>query len=171
MYKLLAAIVGLQIIMVGCRHSSAPEAAPMEICGCMDTLALNNNPDATKCDPTQCRYAIDSVTGVYDVTDTYTTYGSMGPVVTTSNMQITVSRASAKALIFDNLLKCEKCENVEIPYTASTHSFHYNSYSDPYTSETGDGLFVGDGIRYTIKTINSLSGFTPNHKGSGIRHK
>ncbi len=171
MHKLLIPLLAILMLVTSCRHSNAPIAEPMQVCGCMDPMALNNNPDATKCDPTQCKYAIDSVTGVYDVTDTYTTYTSMGPAVTTSNMQITVTRGSATTLLFDTLLKCTKCENGGIPYAAQRHSFYYTSYSDAYTSENGDGGFAGDAFHYSVKVVSSFSSLTPSHKGSGVKRR
>jgi hypothetical protein len=171
MYKILTFLAGALIVLASCRHTDSPIAAPAQVCGCMDVLALNNNPEATVCDPTQCRYAIDSVVGVYDVVDTYTSYSSMGPVVTTSNIEITVTRESATTLLFDKVLACTKCANGGIPYVAQTHSFSYTNYIDVYTSSAGGGRFAGDTLRYTTQVTNSLSGFTPSRKGSGVRRK
>lgn len=162
---LLATLVSL----FSCHHPAGHIAEPAEICGCMDIKALNNNPVATKCDPTQCRYAIDSVTGIYDVVDTYVVYTSRGPDTFVTNMAITVTRESSSALLFDNILVCAKCTNGGIGYTQASHSFFYSSYSDPYTSNTGEGKFVGNTIRYKQQIINSFSGITPSHRGSGVK--
>ncbi len=174
MRTLSATLLSLALLSVACKHSPqhsvVPQAQPQEICGCMDVNALNHDPKATKCDPSQCKYAIDSVTGVYDIVDTYAYFTFMGPDTVISNMTLTVSRGSASALLFDTLLKCGNCPD-GIPYNKADHSFSYSYYTDPYTSSGGSGYFEGKVLHYRWRVSNSLSSYTPVRWGSGVKRE
>lgn len=160
---------------MSCRRPGQDAATPaqprQEVCGCMDTAALNFNPKATKTDDTQCKYAIDSVCGIYDVTDTQMVFTSRGPDTTTSSFALTVTRAGTSSLLFDAVLICDKCTKGAIPYFASYKAFEYTSYSDPYTSNNGSGHFDGDTIYYQQRITNSLSSYTPRRWGRGVKRQ
>lgn len=137
----------------------------------MDPDALNYDPKATKTDGKQCKYAIDSVCGIYDVADTQMVFTSRGRDTTVSRFALTVSRAGSSSLRFDTVLICDKCTKGAIPYDADFHSFSYTSYSDPYTSNGGSGHFDGDLIYYQQQITNSLSSYTPRRWGRGVRRR
>jgi hypothetical protein len=158
---------------VACKRPAQDLATPLppkpDICGCMDKAALKYNPEANKTDSTQCHYAIDSVCGTYDVSDTLVTFTSHGPDTTIANFSLTVRRAGGSSLRFDTVLKCDQCTKGAIPYYASSMRFEYTSYSDEYTSNNGSGYFTGDTIYYQQRIVNGLSTYTPRRWGRGVK--
>lgn len=154
--------------MIACTHKNRQIAMP-ETEGCLDSTALNYTPDVTRSNPTLCKYAIDSVTGIYDVTDTFIWFTGMGPDTAISNMPITLTRHSATALLFDTLLKCATCAGGGIPYNNEFHVFSYTSYSDPYTANSGQGYIIGNTIQYKQIIYSSMSSYTPSHRGRGTK--
>ena len=170
---ILSILVYTVTVTMACRRPSqdavTPTQAKPDVCGCMDAAALNYDPTATKTDGAQCKYAIDSICGVYDATDTQIIFTSRGPDTTVSSFSLTVCRAGASLLRFDTVLMCEKCAMGSIPYSASNKSFEYTSYSDAYTSNGGSGHFESDTIYYQQRITNSLSGYTPRRWGRGVK--
>jgi hypothetical protein len=159
-YKLLTILAGALIVLASCRHTDTPIAAPAQVRGCMDVLALNYNPNARISDSAQCRYAIDSVVGVYDVVDTYIHYSGLIAPVTIGRMEIIVTRESAT-----------NCKNGGLPYDALTHSFSYTDSIDATSISVVSGRFAGDTLHYKRRLTNSLNPITPSRSGSGVRRK
>jgi hypothetical protein len=170
-YKLLTILAGALIVLASCRHTDTPIAAPAQVRGCMDVLALNYNPNARISDSAQCRYAIDSVVGVYDVVDTYIHYSGLIAPVTIGRMEIIVTRESATALWFNRALGCTNCKNGGLPYDALTHSFSYTDSIDATSISVVSGRFAGDTLHYKRRLTNSLNPITPSRSGSGVRRK
>ncbi len=171
MARFATLIAAVLLLHSACTHNPAHTVTlvPTGTEGCLDSGALNYTPDATISNPTMCIYAIDSVTGTYDITDTLITFGSMGPDTTFSSMTMTVTRLTANTLLFDTLLKCSACTGGGITYSKARHDFSYSSYSDPYTSNNGEGRFDGNIIHYTQRIYNSFSSYTSSHRGSGMK--
>lgn len=159
--------------VIACKRPTQDLATPLQpkpdVCGCMDIAALNYDPKATMIDGTKCKYAIDSICGTYDVTDTQMVFTSHGPDTTIANFSLTVSRAGGSSLRFDTVLKCDQCTKGAIPYYASSMRFEYTSYSDEYTSNNGSGYFTGDTIYYQQRIVNGLSTYTPRRWGRGVK--
>jgi len=175
MRQCLLTVAVLVFAAMACKRPTQDLATPVppkpEVCGCIDTAALNYNSKATKTDGTQCKYAIDSVCGIYDVTDTQMVFTSIGPDTTVGTFSLTVTRSGASSLLFDAVLICDKCTKGAIPYYASYKGFAYTSYSDPYTSNNGSGHFDGDTIYYQQRITNSLSSYTPTRWGRGVKRR
>lgn len=161
-------LCGIVLMWASCTHPAAQIAVPSETTGCKDANALNYDATATKADATLCKFATDSVVGIYDVQDTFLSYTSMGPVQTHGRKAIVVTRGADGKLAFSDEQQTSDCQ-CGINYTPGTRRFSYVNYSDPYTSSNMDGYFLGDTIYYR-KWINStMSSYTPSNRGRGAK--
>jgi hypothetical protein len=160
--------LGICLLFAACTHPVTQVVTPQETKGCKDADALNYTAAATIADATLCKFVTDSVIGTYDVQDTFVSYGSMGPTQTYSLLTIVVTRGAGDKLVFSDLLQCATCSD-GIAYTPGVHKFSYASYSDPYTSNQGEGYFAGDTLYYKQWIYSSMSSFTPSRRGRGAK--
>ena len=162
-------------VFVSCTHDHKTVTNnPGDVKGCKDAAALNYNAAATVSDSTTCKYAIDSVTGKYTVTDT--AYGSpYAGVFDTiiSTREIVATRISYNEIHFDSIILCNDCYPAgSISYSAATRTFNYEGNSTGgYYGSQGNGSFVGDTIYYYAGSWNNYGLFPPHSRGRGVKHQ